>query len=246
MAAHCPFCGIAGTRKSGEHGFPAWTDDCVPGSGALRITDELESGAIRTRRAPELDIKANICEACNTGWMHRLEEQVRGFLCPLMAGQTALLSPAQQHLTARWTSKTLLALDLTRRPRIVPKREYGWIMNNAVPPSSVSRMWAIAYDGQEGGWKFVRKGLRFGPVGQITDRIDGYCSTIRIGHLCLQIFGNFHVRQDLEPRERPEMANHQFWPPTGRVMIWPINRVVLDDASFAAFANRFSANNVVI
>jgi hypothetical protein len=242
MAAHCPFCGVAGTRKSGEHGFPSWTDDCVPGSGPLRVMEESESGAVHTRRVPELDIKANICEACNTGWMHLLEERVRGFLCPLMEGKPAFISPAQQRLTARWAAKTLLALDLTRRPRLIPKQDYGWVMNHAVPPRSMARMWIIAYDGQEGGWRFVRKTLRFGPVGQVTDRIDGYCSTIRIGHLCIQVLGNFRFAQHIEPSDVAEMADYCFWPSTSQVLDWPINRSALDDPGFSEFANRFSTN----
>jgi hypothetical protein len=163
---------VVGTRKSGEHAYPSWTDECVPGFGSLTITDELDGAVVHTRKNRDLDIKVNICEACNTGWMHRLEEQVRGFLCPLMEGKPAVLSAAQQRLTARWTAKTLFALDLTRRgSRVIPEADYNWVMNRNVPPKNISRMWMIAYDGQEGGWKFVRKTLRFGPIGDDSDRI---------------------------------------------------------------------------
>ena len=69
MPSACLFCGVSGTTKSGEHAYPAWTAECVPGAGDMLVTWEADDGEITERRAVKLDIKVTICKACNEGWM---------------------------------------------------------------------------------------------------------------------------------------------------------------------------------
>jgi len=46
-----------------------------------------------------------MCEPCSHGWMRRLDENVSAFLPSMMVGTKTRLSPAQQRLLARWSSK---------------------------------------------------------------------------------------------------------------------------------------------
>jgi hypothetical protein len=79
-----------------------------PAAANWNIVEDLEGGGRRIRKVPRLDITATVCMACNTGWMHRLEDQVRPFLGPLIAGKPWWISPRQQRLLARWVGKTVL------------------------------------------------------------------------------------------------------------------------------------------
>src|SRR5262249_6505015 len=145
------------------------------------------------------------------GWMHELEEQVRPFLGPLIAGGTGVLAPNEQRLLARWAAKTVLALDLTRPLGVLPADDYQWVRRRLTPPKTMSRIWAIAYAGNENGWKFVRHGLHYGQTetgSEAAKPINGYLTTLRVGHVCLQVFGKLGVAKDYEPWESPEMQRH--------------------------------------
>ena len=86
-----------------------------------------------------------VCEACNTGWMHDLEEKVKPFLKPLLINKHgADLDLTQQRHLARWAVMKVLLMEHVMRqkhPQIrttagyVPSEpELAWLMAEACPP----------------------------------------------------------------------------------------------------------------
>jgi hypothetical protein len=52
-----------------------------------------------------------VCETCREGWVQRLEDDVKPFLLPMIAGEPTPLPPARQWLLARWAAKTAVVLE---------------------------------------------------------------------------------------------------------------------------------------
>jgi hypothetical protein len=64
-----------------------------------------------------------VCDVCQNGWMQRVEDDVIGFLEPMISGQPISLGHEHQWLLARWSAKTAAVLECTldtpiRTPRI--------------------------------------------------------------------------------------------------------------------------------
>ena len=78
----CVFCRRPGQKMSKEHLWPEWVLNLLPGGFANRnVTykmDDSHLGRIREIQLPlfQLTVK-DVCEDCNTGWMHQLEDATR-------------------------------------------------------------------------------------------------------------------------------------------------------------------------
>ena len=67
-----------------------------------------------------------VCEVCNTGWMHDLEEKVKPFLKPMLTNKHGVyLDIMQQHDRGRWAVLKVLLMEHVMRKQCPPPRTTG-------------------------------------------------------------------------------------------------------------------------
>jgi hypothetical protein len=152
----CIFCGIT-MPTSIEDVIPKWARYALDPTSS--VTVRAEPGNV-TARMQHLVVTLHgmVCEACNNGWMHDLEERVKPFLKPMLVNKHgADLDLAQQRDLARWAVMKVLLMEHVMRQKYpqlratagyVPSEpELAWLMAEACPPLR-SRVWLGAFDPQ--------------------------------------------------------------------------------------------------
>ncbi len=110
----CAFCG--GTeRLSNEHEWPKWVPRALKERMGLdKSARSFMDLSRETRRPTELiNIKAPICEACNSRWLSTFENDAQAVLEPLVTGRPRPLTWQEQMIVATWAVKTALMVDLS-------------------------------------------------------------------------------------------------------------------------------------
>jgi hypothetical protein len=110
----CLACGPTLSPESREHVFPKWI---LKAFGSLNLMMGLDrkqhdGGAIGLRKEYRLDSfkLKEVCAACNTGWMAKLEEAAKPVILGLINDTSHLsgLDIDQKDLLARWAGKTAI------------------------------------------------------------------------------------------------------------------------------------------
>ncbi len=70
---------------------------------------------------PVCDKLPDVCEICNGGWMHHLEEAVRPIIKGFIFGNEKVLDPYQQFVIATWITKVCLGYDAAYDDRWIPE-----------------------------------------------------------------------------------------------------------------------------
>jgi len=141
--AGCIFCG--GRPLTAEHGLPEWLRtfaglDYPDGRIELKRDDEVT----HQKSAPAFSQKFRVvCEDCNTGWMHHLEEAVKTDLAAMVHGKpTTLTSQTARYLTT-WLVKIFCVLeyaDLVTGENI-PREHYDQLFERKVRPPDWCQAW---------------------------------------------------------------------------------------------------------
>jgi hypothetical protein len=98
------FCdNAAGSR---EHLFPEWILKRVP---RALIRGDVGHHKDKTF-GYEFTVKS-VCSSCNTGWMHRLEDETIPMMAPMLSERPSFLDVVSQRTIAAWTLKTAMVLD---------------------------------------------------------------------------------------------------------------------------------------
>ncbi|GAA4705496.1 hypothetical protein [Nocardioides conyzicola] len=158
----CPFCGDHGIRTD-EHVWAQWMHDTP---GAVELLSESHGERVqRDYFKPTRDVdgryqsepaqlgpmatwlpnvKVPVCEACNSGWMSQLEEQVKGILGPfILEGKHPLRLGADDLRTiATWATKSWMSYALLRPPHNNPFTEGEYrTMASSPAPLARSQIW---------------------------------------------------------------------------------------------------------
>jgi hypothetical protein len=229
----CIFCGLL-KLASTEDVIPKWVRyalDLTTG-----VTIQTSSGATTKTQHLVVTLSDMVCETCNTGWMHDLEEKVRPFLKPLLKYKNdADLNITQQRDLARWAVMKVFLMEYVRRKRYplrthtgyaASEPELAWLMREADPPPR-SRVWLGAFDAEN---KYaVKTGPRLletRPLGSAQGvggsvPMHAHVSTLTIGCLLFQVFSlDFVVA---EARSVPQYDSDAPWPYSQALTrIWPI------------------------
>ena len=251
MSEHptCIFCQRTDSPPSKEDVLPKWLAREWPQRRKSTFEyagDTYKPGRLSASQPfePE-DYKTNIgnlgvftygpCQRCNNGWMSLLEEQTRPVIRPLMRGKPVSMTVEKQRQLAQWTAKTVLLYDYAKRPKTPyfnQEERTGIYTSLAVPPNTI--IYAARYVGPlatacVGGP--IR--LQVDPAGTTT---DGYCCTLAIGQLALQLFTYRYSEQVPHvPRGSWELAHR---PVSARTeWMWPPQQA-LDAPGFEEFATR--------
>jgi hypothetical protein len=117
----CIFCNVPldpsrmnlPSSRTEEHLFAAWYRKSVVNNKLKMFTGKI-GGIVELKRQPSLDrlVNANVCRACNGGWMEQLESVADPLIQRLIEkDDIENCSPEETEILARWTGKTAVVLS---------------------------------------------------------------------------------------------------------------------------------------
>jgi hypothetical protein len=249
----CAFCRRDDSKISNEHAWPDWTRKCLPPNGGLRVelhrTTKVSSWSPRDSTGVTIN---DVCKQCNESWMHRLEELVRSFTCPLISSTAeAKFNESQMAALAFWAYKTALVFDLTapRGSRLFLDDDYAEIHREQRAPAEGLVVWYGAFAGSMLGTATAHA-VRLG-----SDSLRTVVSTLSIGRLAIQMF---RYRQDGLPTRGVFIPHLPSEWRRALTLGWPILKTpgqeyefshppdVMSDERMIELRNRFLADDLVL
>lgn len=230
----CVFCGCSDQKMSKEHLWPEWVRNLLPTSLAEQRVDytmaDSHLGEIRKIRLGLFDLTVkDVCQSCNTGWMHEIEEAMKRVTERLLLGGRRDLHSGGQATIAAWAALKMLVMSRVMPRRIVLAEDYRAIYDcrgSLQPPASMRVYTARA---AWTNWQAPSGFFRVNAVGRgdlkpsNRDQIDGYLATISVLDLVVQVFrvyGDDSAVDDFV--HSPELAPslRRIWPDSGP-FVWP-------------------------
>lgn len=222
----CIMCGRVGPR-SVEDVFPLWLAAAVGGLGPFYTTESTQmkgqEESSRERKTGSLaNVKVkNVCHSCNTGWMSRLENDVKDLILAMVSDQSVTLDSHEQRHLAAWCQLKALTLDAWYPDRFMPPELLHRFTNFNRP--IMSSIVDIA--------RFPPPGPGMGPLrGRLIMQVDaagyGLRDAIRVtwsvGHLATSVVVCAGLPVDLPLRiEREERGFLQIFPILHDRVTWP-------------------------
>jgi len=183
------------------------------------------------KTAPVLDQTVRrVCNDCNVGWMHRLEDACIPLLRPAIRLEThVILAPAAQQTVATWVAKTAMMLEFVHGGKRVPDEHYRHVFDHREPPPGAF-VWLGAYTMRPyHAWSEPRQLVLQGSTSGTVRH--GYVATFSIGHLVCQM-SYFGAGNDVQlERVGTDLPVVRIWPDTGTDVIWPPGNTALDQAA---------------
>ena len=208
----CIFCGQC-KLASIEDVISKWVRYALDPTSSVTIRAE-PSGATAGAQHLVVTLRDMVCEECNTGWMHDLEEKVKPFVKPMLTNKRGVdLDATGQRDLARWAVMKALLMEHRMRkqdPKLRAKDGYApseaelaWLMTEcrpAAPLASVARRLRRA----EGRFVIRSQARLFmsPPVPGGSDPVPAPMTTLTIGCVLLQAFSTDFVLADA--RSLPE------------------------------------------
>jgi hypothetical protein len=170
-----------------------------------------------------------VCETCNNGWMHRLEDENIPIIGAMFNDIAIPLDVHQQTTVAAWAVKTAMVIDSVqgRDPanRFYRKSECEAMRSNHTIPDR-TRIWI----GRSVLSSLSAIGTHIGMfTPEIPARTPGMVVNIVVGHLVIQAI-TLHVHPELADRNIPDPNPKpgdwdnlllQIWPVDPRLVMWP-------------------------
>jgi hypothetical protein len=229
-ARACIFCGAHADSK--EHLLPRWLQDVLPSDDLVVHFREIGSREAERReweRKPFREKTRFVCEACNGGWMSRLESESKPLLAPAIARTGSLrLAPASQAIAATWAIKTVLVFQGTQADEpMAPADHFSHVRENERPPPGVTV------------WIGSHYRSRFDPINSVyvqkplslealDDRLSipegpfGYFGFLAVGGVSFLVIGHrYRNRVVMSCREPIRDAVTKIWPVSTPVVVWP-------------------------
>lgn len=166
-----------------------------------------------------------VCNPCNTGWMHKIEDAAIPVLSDLIAGHPRTLRADAIRVAAKWAYLKCLVVELATRghkPGRVPPEVYPWVREHQRPPSGVLIV-AACYGGNRHPL-YASSGVADFDLTIKGERTPwrAYALTIGVGHLVFKALGHhlpFEV--DLNPAGRNAERTCLIWPEPDHPVRWP-------------------------
>jgi hypothetical protein len=232
----CIFCG--GRPLTGEHALPRWLRtlaglDYPDGRIELKRDDQVT----HERIAPAFSHKLRVaCEACNTGWMHDLEEAVKTDLAAMVHGKPTILTSQTARYIATWLVKTFCVFeyaDLVTGENI-PREHYDQIFERKTRPPDWCQAWiaSASVPRTDQGPHLVEKCCE--RINVRANAVTGeeqywWFGTIRIGAVMLQVVGSRGDRPVHLDRKYLGDRVVQLWPQERLLVRFPPGRPVSFD-----------------
>lgn len=107
--ANCVFC-QKNTKLTREHVIPDWLSELFPKNSFIINQFTSEVGKEWHSKIFQHKVKI-VCEACNTGWMSKLESEVKPIIKRLIQLNKTDISKKEQDILSFWVQKTILMLN---------------------------------------------------------------------------------------------------------------------------------------
>ena len=243
----CIFC--PNKAKSREHLWPKWLLERIkPGriEGFIGHNKDLSFHA-------EWKVRS-VCDACNHGWMSRMEATISPIIGPLIDDKSQFIDAPQQWSISAWAVKTAMVLDSavsSALPLFYTQKECDDLKESStIPFRTTVSLARFLGDGDIGA---SNSEIKVGDpkLGRFPARI----TTFLLNCLVIQVF-TLHPTRIYG--DRPILVgstegpwDHLIvpcWPTSGRRIYWPpplamdFSRTVLD---FRTFADRFNLGREV-
>ncbi len=243
----CVFCGRG--KVTLEHVWPHWIIELI----AERFTDTSVTvtwGKDRERIAPGPDATVKrVCNACNNGWMSRLEDRAKPILGPMIMGDNIpiTLAPSSQRTLASWALKTALMLDFLHsgsKP-VFPASAYSSFFRDGQPSRRTAIWMACLWERRLRLFTSSQSIATADPPAYTREGVVVGGRAFENGSLCTLAAQAAVFQVALFPENSapiravpdPRGAVH-IWPPAHVAVNWPVNGTVYDDAALQAFSKR--------
>lgn len=215
---------------SREHVFARWLRKVFPGVEAgdyVRRSVSWEGAREHERPGPPFDIVVrDVCEECNTGWMHELEEAAEPVLTPMLRDEPRVLSATEQHTVATWATKTMLTMQGANlfKDRFVSPERYRWFGQHRTPLSG-SHVWVCRYTDRE-HWPLSihQMGMTINAPGRPapapSDPMNGFGVVFAVGSLAIWLFG-YDLPEGVLTQAGSSDRQLLIWPALGPDVLWP-------------------------
>ncbi|HWA55496.1 MAG TPA: hypothetical protein VG816_15105 [Solirubrobacterales bacterium] len=249
----CVFCGRTDQKMSKEHLWPEWVRKLLPDALAnqkvVYSMADSHLGEIRKieLRLFDLTVK-DVCEPCNTGWMHRIEDAMKSVTEHLLRGGQRELHAGGQTTIAAWAVLKLLVMSRVMPRRLVLDADYEAIFETGQelePPSCVRVYTAGAAwsKGQAPSGFFRVNGIEEDLETADEDQIDGYLGTISVLDLVVQVFrvyGDDSASEDFVHSPGLAPSVRRIWPVTPS-FVWPPGSLLTTNGIKALAGGEFAA-----
>lgn len=230
MSRRCRYCGNKPVTR--DHVLPNWLVAHIGAQG--RLSDEIR-GSVRMGRLEV--VSKHFCEACNSGWLNRLDEVARPLVVPMVKGEPITVSLDDQMLLSTWATRLFLGLEMTTpgKPRAFPPDRYHWFRRHTLPlPGTLifiaghanATSSSLRHITPMGGLSPLAQGAspeQTRPFRSTVLTLDHqYVLTIAIKHLIVQLWGCVigRLSSSVTTEALGDVA-HRIWPPSGEVVLWP-------------------------
>ncbi len=170
------------------------------------------------------------CRDCNGGWMAHLERDSKRFLEPMLHGRRILLDRPARELLSFWATKTILAFQTieAKETTFARPQEFRSLFETRRALATSQVFLAACPKGDEVLYRAHSARLPSSPE----DRVDGFGSTLVVGHAAFYLLHGFD--RPFELRLRSSLAGGfrslgsrgsgtQDWPPPMALNPDPVN-----------------------
>jgi hypothetical protein len=148
----------AGLPLSREHIYPRWMRDHFPPNDRTEhlVSMTLFNSDSPTRRASRTVLQGDhrgrrircVCEACNNGWMSRLQSRAKPVLEPLVLGEYAQIESPAKIVLAAWATMFAAVWEYTHPPTIAITQNQRRALMNDMLPGELFGVWIAPFAGE--------------------------------------------------------------------------------------------------
>jgi hypothetical protein len=230
--ANCIFCkGRFGRerKRTTEHAFPKWIGELLHAGdeqGSHLIYKSTSTGLASKDvgyRSPFTDTVRQVCEPCNNGWMHELEDASKAILARMILGGSRDLRYWRQVMVAAWAIKTAMVLDFLSSDNRAFSDDLLESFHETQRPSLWQQVWIGSYADGSPHTLSCSRAVRTEDDGPSPKQIDLYTVTFSVGQLAFHIVGH-SPGPDVLRRQVPKALQSSLipiWPPEREVVSFP-------------------------
>jgi hypothetical protein len=162
------------------------------------------------------------CQACNSGWMSRIESQVKPYLLDIMTGAKTPLGVPEQEIVATWIVLFTIVAEFTDKKTLaIPAIDRETLRTQSLPPPSW-RIWAGLHDADRWRHNFLHHAVALYPRDAVPSYPAPYnCQFITIG-LGAALFHAVRTPFD------PSFLRFSGIPANKLAQLWPVINPLLD------------------
>jgi hypothetical protein len=274
----CAFCGDR-TKLTREHVFADWLAPYLPegssghavvsnlrgldGASLKMVADQSHSrqGSLHNlRRTTKKNTLKVTCEACNTGWMSRLQEQVKPILLPMIQGEWPEISSWQRRILAAWAVMFTMIAEFADQSTQSSRFEDRERLRLTLTPPPHWYVWAGLFQPvlwtlgfNHFGWSRPRFVHSYEDVTAIARKLTSGPKEMQstgwvLGKLYLQSFSSIMPDSKMDQDAFAEKHNLRvIWPDDGGAIVRPIKvleDIDADSASTSILPSYFPRTNL--